>query len=95
MDETGRNPFHLAVDKGHLPIVEYLISVGADPNIYTGEGWNSLHIAVKNNYISIVKYLMINGMDVFGGTIVKIGLKAHSAASLTNSFIIKFLYVRC
>ena len=31
--QEGYTAFHLAIDSGHLPIVEYLVGVGADPLI--------------------------------------------------------------
>ena len=53
----------IACENGHFPIVEYLISKGANIEIKDEDGWTPLHYASDFEYPSIVEYLISKGAD--------------------------------
>lgn len=42
LDDDGRTLLHSASSSGHLEIVEYLLSLGANPNTHDEEYWTPL-----------------------------------------------------
>jgi len=65
---------HEAARWGHLEVIQFLISKGADPNLKTTEGTSLLHLAAMNGHAPVVEYLVkeakldINAQDKFGDT---------------------------
>jgi len=57
-------PLNLAVIKGHLSVVEYLIVQKADINAKSRNGETSLHFAVLNNHLDIVECFVKYQADV-------------------------------
>ncbi|XP_020702853.1 acyl-CoA-binding domain-containing protein 1 [Dendrobium catenatum] len=62
-DSEGRTPLHWAVDRGHLKIVEILLSKSADVNAKDNEGQTSLHYAVVCEREAFAELLVKNGAD--------------------------------
>ncbi|XP_020571580.1 acyl-CoA-binding domain-containing protein 1-like [Phalaenopsis equestris] len=62
-DSEGRTPLHWAVDRGHLKIVEILLSKSADVNAKDNEGQTSLHYAVICEREDFAELLVKNGAD--------------------------------
>lgn len=60
-DHNSYTPCYYALKNGHLDIVKYLFSVGA--NIHNK---NFLKIAIEKNYYDIVKFLLENGANPSG-----------------------------
>lgn len=60
----GRKAFHLAVTNGHLPVVEYLLQAGNDPNEPGGSGFTPLMGAVADNFYDLAGLLIQRGADV-------------------------------
>ena len=58
-------PLHGACKKGHLPIVKYLISKGANINAKAKNHmeYTPLHFAASHQHPEIVKYLVSIGAD--------------------------------
>ena len=54
---------YIAVNNGHLSIITYLVSIGADPEF--DDNW-LIGIASENGRLDIVKYLVSQGADVRG-----------------------------
>lgn len=48
----------------HLPIVEYLVSNGADINYQKEDGWAALIVASFNGRLSVVEYLLSHGASI-------------------------------
>lgn len=63
-DEDQYSALHRACYNGHLPVVEYLISVGADIKACTEDGWQPLHCACRWNKADVASLLLQNGAIV-------------------------------
>ena len=84
-------PFYLACESGHLPIVEYLISKGADVSAKDANGDCAIHVATIKGYLQIVQYLIEKAN-------ININIKGnndqtplHYACQQGNLSIIKYL----
>ncbi|GAB4858526.1 Acyl-CoA-binding domain-containing protein 1 [Ancistrocladus abbreviatus] len=62
-DSEGRTPLHWAVDRGHLSVIELLITRKADVNIKDNDGQTPLHYAVVCDRESIAEYLVKHSAD--------------------------------
>lgn len=62
-DKEGETSLHKAAQNGRLPVVEFLISAGADPNCADHDGWTPGHIACSKGYLDIVRYLCSHGAE--------------------------------
>ena len=56
MDEV--TPLHYACGGGHLPIIEYLISKGADIKYPDYFGDYGIHYAIQYDHLPVVQYLI-------------------------------------
>ena len=56
-DYDGRTALHLAASEGHLEIVKYLMSHGANANIVDARGNKPLDDAIREDRHEIVEYL--------------------------------------
>jgi|ERR1041384_141516 ankyrin repeat protein len=66
-DKDGSTPLHCATWKGHQPMVEFLLSSGADVNAHNqNEHWGTtaLHAAAHANQAAIAEMLIEYGADV-------------------------------
>lgn len=57
-DRDGMTALHIAVNKGHLSIAEYLMQVGAKVNVKNRKQQTPLHLSVNKGYIDIVRLLL-------------------------------------
>lgn len=56
---------HVAADKGHLPVVKYLVESGADVNISAGiVGGNPFASACAQGHIEIARFLYEHGSQI-------------------------------
>ncbi|KAM0235910.1 hypothetical protein ACHAP5_009556 [Fusarium lateritium] len=62
-DKLGNDAFYCACAKGHLPIVIYLLGLGADINRVNNEGNTPLHIAATQGQEAIVELLLQIGAN--------------------------------
>lgn len=64
--EDNVTPLMLAGQAGHIDIVEYLISKGANPNAASSStGLPVLSSVVRNNDLAIAEYLIRNGAEIY------------------------------
>ncbi|RVE56588.1 hypothetical protein OJAV_G00222700 [Oryzias javanicus] len=61
--DTGRKPLHVVSDYGHVDVLEYLISVGADINAKDKYGCTPLIAACGEGHFQCVKFLLEKGAD--------------------------------
>ena len=71
--EHGQTPLHLAAQKGHLKICEYLLAEGADVGAADKYGNTPLHLAASNAQVEVCRLLLreradVNARDVNGET---------------------------
>lgn len=57
----GFTPFHHACFYNRLPIVEYCLDQGADPNLIGEDGFTPLHLAAKFSYGQLAELLLARG----------------------------------
>ena len=62
--EAGGSVLHFAVMKGKLPVIDLLVTRGADINSRTKNGTTPLHTAVLYGWLPVVEYLVDRGADV-------------------------------
>jgi hypothetical protein len=62
--EAGGSVLHFAVMKGKLPIIDLLVTRGADINSRTKTGTTPLHTAVLYGQLHAMEYLAAKGADV-------------------------------
>ena len=61
--KNGNRVIHIAAQNGHLPVVEYLIGLGADVGAQNKTGQTAMHMAVEYNYYGIIQALIAAGAD--------------------------------
>ena len=59
-------PLHMAANNGHLDIIQYLVSLGANINEIDSYGNYVFQIACEFGYFEIVEYLVKYGCDING-----------------------------
>ncbi|MBT6207623.1 MAG: hypothetical protein HOI53_06315, partial [Francisellaceae bacterium] len=55
---NGATPLFLACQNGKKDIAKYLLSIGADYNIFTEGGWNIAHVACENDNLEILRLII-------------------------------------
>jgi uncharacterized protein len=61
----GWEPLQMAAKEGHLEVVKYLVSKGADKNyIHPVSYMTAFHLAALENHPEVVKYLAKEGADI-------------------------------
>lgn len=62
--ENGENILHLAVRKGDLDMIEYILSLDRiDTTLKTASGENILHIAARYGHANVMRYIIENNQD--------------------------------
>ena len=56
-------PLYHAVFKGHIEIVNYLLSIKADVTVKSDKRWNVYHAAASKGYLQILKALIMHNND--------------------------------
>ena len=62
-DLFERTPLHYACQEGYLPIVEYLISKGANIEAKDEDDWTPLKLASTCGRFHVAKYLISKGAN--------------------------------
>jgi ankyrin repeat protein len=66
-EDHGNSPIHYAARKGHLDVVKYLVSKGADINA-DGENGTPFFQAIKNGRLDVAELLIQKGSDINKGS---------------------------
>ncbi|KAJ8547474.1 hypothetical protein K7X08_011060 [Anisodus acutangulus] len=57
IDSQGRTPFHIAAIHGRVEVIQFLVSVGSDPDMKDSQGWTPLHFAAHQGHVEAVVFL--------------------------------------
>jgi E3 ubiquitin-protein ligase mind-bomb len=60
----GKTALQVAAHQGHLQLVRYLITLGANVNIVDKEGDSTLHYAAFGNQPEVMRVLLQNGANI-------------------------------
>ena len=81
----GRSALHLAASNGHVPIVHFLIQIGADMNLHDNQRKTALQLTAENGHLDAVKVLLTAGADLdvrqLGATLKRITKNGHDAVA--------------
>ena len=55
---VGRYCIHAAAFSGHILILEYLLSRGAEVGVQDEEGTTPLHVAARGGFLTLVEHLL-------------------------------------
>ena len=69
----GKTPLLMAVQEGHMPVVQYLVQEGADMNKADIDGATPFYVAAYFRHMPLVQYLGQQGADINITTKVKEG----------------------
>lgn len=56
MKDEG-TPLYAAAQNGHLDVVLYLLTLGAQVDAMRGNGWTPLQVASQNGHVSVLRYV--------------------------------------
>jgi len=59
-----RTPLHRSAYNGHVTIVDYLISHGADIDSKDSDGRKPFHLALLKGHYNVVEYLIRKGSNI-------------------------------
>jgi len=91
-DNYGMQPLHWAAQKGHLPMVEFLLRRGAKIDaVDKAGGVEPLHWAAANGHLSVVEFLLREGGSADAATFRNGRRALHSAAERGYVKIVEFL----
>ena len=86
---------HRAAYNNHISVCRWLLSVGADPELMTENGWTVLHCAACWANFDIVGVLLSHGVNVNSrshGNLTPLHLAINSSEDPTKQFItVKYL----
>ncbi len=63
IESTGDFPLGMAAVGGHLPVVQYLVEMGADKDTANNSGVTPLYFAAQGGSLEVVQYLLQEGAD--------------------------------
>lgn len=63
VDDSGRTPLMMAVNRNNMPLVQYLVSQGANINAQMADEHNRHTVLMHAKDIAMVQYLLENGAD--------------------------------
>jgi ankyrin repeat protein len=92
--DYGKTGFHLAAERNHLGILEYLNQIGSgDVNIQDNSGNTALHLAAMNGNAGAVEILInagaeLNRINYFGNTPLHEAVKVDNNGSMVSQLIL-------
>lgn len=79
-DSNGRTALHVAAVLGQLNSIQFLLSMGGDPDIVDSNGWAPLHFAVAGGHVEAAEWLL-NATTFAKSAVTKEGLTAYALAA--------------
>ncbi len=96
--DSGSTPLHLAAGQGHLNVVTYLVTEGADlharTHYYPLPGLTVVHLAARENHLPVLSYLLEQGAEVNPDNSPSGNTPLHLAAEKGYLGIVKHLVQR-
>ncbi len=90
-EKAGLPPLHLAIQRGHLNVVRFLLANGASPSVADANGWTPLYLAALRGQLSALRVLLESGISV-DQPLPESGMRAlHAATESGNNAVISFL----
>lgn len=83
---TGKTPLSLAAERGHMPVVQELLSKQAKVDQLNGDGSTALHVASHRCEVEIVAHLLerkslVNALDNEGWTPLMYAMNSNAVTS--------------
>lgn len=78
-DSCGQTPLHIAAIQGYVDVIQFLVSIGADPDVTDCNGWTPLHFASIEGHVEAVE-LLLNRSTFVKYAITKDGKTAFALA---------------
>jgi hypothetical protein len=90
-NDTGLAPLHVAAEKGHVKVLEWLVEHGADLSAKDNRNQTALHAAAEHGHANAVDWLLHKGVDV--AAVDKSGVRPafHIAAHSGRVHILEML----
>nr|XP_043611326.1 protein VAPYRIN-LIKE-like [Erigeron canadensis] len=79
VDSKGQTPLHVAATHGYVEVLEFLITLGCDPDLADQNGWTAIHCASAKGHIEAVECLL-NSCKYAKYAVNKEGKSAYSLA---------------
>ncbi|XP_058200270.1 protein VAPYRIN-LIKE-like [Rhododendron vialii] len=79
VDSNGRTALHVAAVRGQVNSIQFLLSVGGDPDIVDSNGWAPLHFAMAKGHVEAAEWLL-DATTFAKSAITKEGLTAYALA---------------
>ncbi|MCD7463131.1 hypothetical protein HAX54_050015 [Datura stramonium] len=79
IDSQGRTALHIAANHGHVEVIQFLVSVGSDPDMSDSKGWTPLHFAAHQGHVEAVGFLL-NHSNFAKYAVTKQGKTAYELA---------------
>lgn len=57
-DSSGQTALHIAAIQGHVDVIQFLVSIGTDPDVADSNGWTALHYASVGGHVEVVELLL-------------------------------------
>ncbi|KAE9460525.1 hypothetical protein C3L33_07540, partial [Rhododendron williamsianum] len=80
VDSNGRTALHVAAVCGKVNSIQFLLSVGGDPDIVDSNGWAPLHFAVAGGHVEAAEWLL-DATTFAKSAVTKEGLTAYALAA--------------
>ncbi|XP_075093907.1 protein VAPYRIN-LIKE-like [Nicotiana tabacum] len=80
VDSQGRTALHIAAIYGHVEVLQFLVSVGSDPDMLDSQGWTPLHFAAHYGHVEAVDFL-VNHSSFAKYAVTKQGKTAYELAT--------------
>ncbi|KAI3668220.1 hypothetical protein L6452_43297 [Arctium lappa] len=79
VDSEGRTPLHIGASYGYIEVLEFLITLGSDPDRGDFKGWTPLHCASNEGHVAAVEFLL-NSCNYVKYAVTKEGKTAFDLA---------------
>jgi ribosomal protein L12E/L44/L45/RPP1/RPP2 len=79
----------LAIEAGHLDVVQYLVEHNANVNLFAGRPFSPLMLAAQAGYLDIIQYLIAHGADIDAQGLTALKLAAIQMHPDVITYLIK------